>query len=120
MSTTEVREAIAEALREALPEGWAVYAKPPRAMAAPSAVVGPRSPYRTMETFTQERVGLRVSLLMPGTSDLDDLDQILDLAWDALWEVDTVGIDSVTDVGTLQDQETGPSYLSAAIDLWVI
>lgn len=122
MGTQEVREAVAEALRGdgVLPVGWVVYSKPPKAMSAPCVVVGARSPYRVLETYGSERVGLRVSVLMPQGADLDDLDAVLDTVVPALWEVESLGIDQVTDVGTLQDQEAGPSYLSAAIDCWVI
>ena len=122
MSTREVREMVAAAIRDAgvLPDGWVVYASPPRTPLIPCVVVGARNPYRTLETFTRERVGLRVSVLMSIDAGLDGLDTVLDVIVPVLWDVETVGIDQVTDVGTVEGHESGPPYLSAGIDMWVI
>lgn len=120
MSAREVREAVATALTDVVPTGWVVYAKPPSAPSTPCVVVGPRNPYRVQETFASERVGFRVSVLMPPGADLDDLDEILDLLVPALWGIDALGVDQVSDVGTVRDDDNGAGYLSAGIDCWVI
>lgn len=117
----EKRHAIAAGLRLALGPAWTVYAGPVSVPVAPSAMVTPRSPYRTQLTMADEEISLRI-LLLVGVGDADALDT-LDDALDALG----IGL-SYVEVGSIQwiSSDTpgpqvigGAEYLAASADITI-
>ena len=115
-TTVPPRYALAEAIRQVLGAGVAVYPYPPEVVSAPAVVLVPRSPYRTDASYQTEQwsFGLLVLILRPGDTEAGYLQLDVLIAGvreavkgqaRAVWEgVDAVG--STVPVG-------GVEYLSA-------
>lgn len=125
MSTAaEKRAAVATLLREALPEDWTVYPSPPETIASPAVVIAPRSPYRTDETFTEERVNLALRVVVKraaGTDALDIIDATVDLLMRGsdpiLAAASITNVENTVDIALAQDG--GVDYIVGTINVTV-
>ena len=99
------RQLVAALLRQgALPGSWTVYEHPVEQIAAPAAVVAPRSPYRERLTNQTELVNLQVALLLVRASDTSQIDE-LDWRMDQVQE--TLELDAR--IQTVVIAELGPA-----------
>jgi len=113
------REAVADAVREVVPEGWAVYAWPHVTQTLPCVVVEPRAPYQERGTFRGRGLNLRLTVLHQVAAGehggsvvdalLDDLLPRLDGLSDIRWT-------QVASVGDASDR-AGVMAVGASIDL---
>ena len=113
------RAAIATALRTALP-GWAVFDSPPEVGSAPCVAILPRTPYRELLTYTEERMHLQLVVVIPRAAGADLLDLVDDTFDDILTALDASGTpqcawSAITVRGT--EEVGGIEYLTASIDL---
>ena len=65
-----------DARQQLLPADWTTYPHPVEQVAAPAAVVAPRSPYRERLTNQTELVNLQVALLLVRASDTSQIDEL--------------------------------------------
>jgi hypothetical protein len=119
MSPKSDRAAIAAALRTALPD-WTVFTSPPEVGSAPCIAILPRTPYRELLTYTEERMHLQLVVVVQRAAGTDLLD-LFDDTFDAvLAALDAPGTpecawSSIEVRGA--EEVNGIEYLTASIDL---
>lgn len=115
------RQSLATGLRDALPSGWAVFPGWADVVSVPCVVITPGSPYRELATYTQQRMRLRLYVLLnraTGDAALDAIDDAIDDVLTALDAVTPSISWSGADAQGIQEVN-GVEYLSASIDLVV-
>lgn len=94
----EARQSLANALAGI--EGLTAYPEPPETVRSPAAIVGPGAPYREPSTICREAMELILTVAVPRSAGLDQLDALLDqtlaatqaLPWLTWVNVEQVGI----------------------------